>query len=94
MKMGTNFSAFYLFHTRHVKIHKGAKYHYDYSIVGLQTDLLFDRLAENKPAQKAVECYIQLKSCKLVLKFFTYVVKRDLKDILRSFKIDVCLVGD
>jgi glycerol-3-phosphate cytidylyltransferase len=70
------------------------KLHYDYLIVGLQTDLRLDRPGKKQPAQTMVERYIQLKGCKFVDEIVPYATEQDLEDILRSFKIDVRIVGD
>ena len=41
-----------------------------------------------------VERYIQLKGCKFVDEIVPYTMEQDLEDILKSFKIDVRIVGD
>jgi glycerol-3-phosphate cytidylyltransferase len=48
----------------------------------------------NKPIQSVVERYIQLKGCKYVDEIVPYATEQDLEDVLRSFKIDVRIVGD
>lgn len=62
--------------------------------MGLQTDPTLDRSEKNRPAQTVVERYIQLKGCKFVDEIVPYASEQDLEDILRSFKIDVRIVGD
>ena len=94
MKIGITFSAFDLFHAGHVKMLEEAKRQCDYLIVGLQTDPTLDRPCKNQPAQTVVERYIQLKGCKFVDEIVPYATEQDLEDILRSFKIDVRIVGD
>jgi glycerol-3-phosphate cytidylyltransferase len=94
MKIGITFSAFDLFHAGHVKMLEEAKRQCDYLIVGLQTDPTLDRPGKNQPAQTVVERYIQLKGCKFVDEIVPYATEQDLEDILRSFKIDVRIVGD
>ncbi|RTY91234.1 glycerol-3-phosphate cytidylyltransferase [Flavobacterium sp. RSP46] len=94
MRVGITFSAFDLFHAGHVKMLEEAKRHCDYLIVGLQTDPTLDRLGKNQPAQTVVERYIQLKGCKFVDEIVPYATEQDLEDILRSFKIDVRIIGD
>ena len=94
MKIGITFSAFDLFHAGHVKMLEEAKRHCDYLIVGLQTDPTLDRPEKNHPAQTVVERYIQLKGCKFVDEIVPYATEQALEDILRSFKIDVRIVGD
>jgi glycerol-3-phosphate cytidylyltransferase len=94
MKTGITFSAFDLFHAGHVKMLEEAKRHCDYLIVGLQTDPTLDRPDKNQPAQTVVERYIQLKGCKFVDEIVPYATEQDLEDILRSFKIDIRIVGD
>jgi glycerol-3-phosphate cytidylyltransferase len=71
-----------------------AKLHCDYLIVGLQTDPTLDRPTKNKPTQTVVERYIQLKACKFVDEVVPYATEQDLEDILKSFAIDVRIVGD
>lgn len=94
MKTAITFSAFDLFHAGHVKMLEEAKRHCDYLIVGLQTDPTIDRPEKNKPTQSVVERYIQLKGCKFVDEIVPYATEQDLEDILRSFHIDMRIVGD
>jgi glycerol-3-phosphate cytidylyltransferase len=94
MKIGITFSAFDLLHAGHVKMLEEAKSFCDYLIVGLQTDPTLDRPTKNKPTQTVVERYIQLKACKFVDEVVPYATEQDLEDILKSFKIDLRIVGD
>lgn len=94
MKIGITFSAFDLLHAGHIKMLEEAKRQCDYLIVGLQTDPTIDRPEKNKPTQSVVERYIQLKGCKFVDEIVPYATEQDLEDILRSFKIDVRILGD
>ncbi|TDS65030.1 adenylyltransferase/cytidyltransferase family protein [Myroides indicus] len=94
MKIGITFSAFDLLHAGHIKMLEEAKRQCDYLIVGLQTDPTIDRPEKNKPTQTVVERYIQLKGCKFVDEIVPYATEQDLEDILRSFKIDVRILGD
>jgi glycerol-3-phosphate cytidylyltransferase len=94
MKVGITFSAFDLLHAGHVKMLEEAKQQCDYLIVGLQTDPTLDRPEKNKPTQSVVERYIQLKGCKFVNEIVPYATEQDLEDILKSFHIDVRIVGD
>lgn len=94
MKIGITFSAFDLLHAGHIKMLEEAKRQCDYLIVGLQTDPTLDRPEKNRPAQTVVERYIQLKGCKFVDEIVPYATEQDLEDILRSFKIDVRIIGD
>src|SRR5690554_181961 len=94
MKVGITFSAFDLFHAGHVKMLEEAKRQCDYLIVGLQTDPTIDRPEKNQPTQTVVERYIQLKACKYVDEIVPYATEQDLEDILRSFKIDVRIIGE
>lgn len=93
-KTGITFSAFDLFHAGHVKMLEEAKRHCDYLIVGLQTDPTLDRPDKNRPVQTVVERYIQLKSCVHVDEIVPYSTEQDLEDILRTFKIDIRIIGD
>jgi glycerol-3-phosphate cytidylyltransferase len=94
MKIGITFSAFDLLHAGHVKMLEEAKQNCDYLIVGLQTDPTLDRPTKNKPTQTVVERYIQLKACKFVDEIVPYATEHDLEDILKSFTIDMRVVGD
>jgi glycerol-3-phosphate cytidylyltransferase len=94
MKIGITFSAFDLLHAGHVKMLEEAKRQCDYLIVALQTDPTLDRPEKNSPTQSVVERYIQLKGCLHVDEIVPYATEQDLEDILRSFKLDVRIVGD
>lgn len=94
MKIGITFSAFDLLHAGHVKMLEDAKRQCDYLIVGLQTDPTLDRPEKNRPTQTVVERYIQLKGCKFVDEIVPYATEQDLEDVLRSFKLDVRILGD
>lgn len=93
MKIGITFSAFDLLHAGHIKMLEDAKQQCDYLIVGLQTDPTIDRPEKNKPTQTVVERYIQLKGCKFVDEIVPYATEQDLEDILKSFRIDVRIIG-
>lgn len=71
-----------------------AKLQCDFLICGLQTDPTIDRPEKNKPVQSVVERYIQLDGCKYVDQIVPYATEQDLIDILKSFKIDVRILGD
>lgn len=94
MKIGITFSAFDLLHAGHIKMLEEARRQCDYLIVGLQTDPTIDRPDKNRPTQTVVERYIQLKGCKFVDEIVPYATEQDLEDILKSFKIDVRIIGD
>jgi len=94
VRVGITFSAFDLLHAGHIKMLEDAKRQCDYLICGLQTDPTLDRPEKNKPTQTVVERYIQLKGCVFVDEIVPYATEQDLEDILRSFKIDVRIIGD
>lgn len=94
MKIGITFSAFDLLHAGHIKMLEDAKRQCDYLICGLQTDPTLDRPEKNRPVQTVVERYIQLKACCFVDEVVPYATEQDLEDILRSFKIDVRILGE
>ncbi|MEO8238580.1 MAG: adenylyltransferase/cytidyltransferase family protein [Flavobacterium sp.] len=94
MKIGITFSAFDLLHAGHITMLEEAKRQCDYLICALQTDPTLDRPEKNRPTQTVVERYIQLKGCKFVDEIVPYATEQDLEDILRSFKIDVRIIGD
>lgn len=93
MKIGITFSAFDLLHAGHVKMLEEAKRQCYYLIVGLQTDPTLDRSEKKRPTQTVVERYIQLKGCKFVDEIVPYATEQDLEDVLRSFQIDVRILG-
>ncbi|WP_124640593.1 MULTISPECIES: adenylyltransferase/cytidyltransferase family protein [Amniculibacterium] len=93
-KIGITFSAFDLLHAGHIKMLEEAKTVCDYLIVGLQLDPTLDRPNKNKPTQSIVERYIQLKACRSVDEIIPYNTEADLMDILKSFVIDVRIIGD
>ena len=93
MKIGITFSTFDLFHAGHVKMLEEANRQCDYLIVGLQLDPSLDRTEKNSPAQTIIERYIQLKGSKHIDEIVPYVTEQDLEDILKSFKIDVRIIG-
>ena len=92
--VGITFSTFDFFHAGHVKMLEEAKTVCDYLIVGLQLDPSLDRPEKNKPVQSVIERYIQVSSCKYVDEVVPYLTEKDLDEILRSFKIDVRIIGE
>jgi glycerol-3-phosphate cytidylyltransferase len=94
MKVGITFSTFDLLHAGHVKMLEEAKRQCDYLIVGLQLDPSLNRPQKNSPSQTIIERYIQLKGCKHIDEIVPYVSEQDLEDILKSFKLDVRIIGE
>ena len=93
MKVGITFSTFDLFHAGHVKMLEEAKRQCDYLIVGLHLDPSLDRAEKNSPSQSIIERYIQLKGSKHIDEIVPYVSEQDLEDILKSFKINIRIIG-
>ncbi|KQT17978.1 glycerol-3-phosphate cytidylyltransferase [Chryseobacterium sp. Leaf404] len=93
-RIGITFSSFDLLHAGHIKMLEEAKTVCDYLIVGLQIDPSHDRPNKNKPTQTIVERYIQLKGVSAVDEIIPYYTEQDLEDILKSFVIDVRIIGD
>ena len=93
-RIGITFSSFDLLHAGHIKMLEEAKTVCDYLIVGLQIDPSHDRPNKNKPSQTIVERYIQLKAVNAVDEIIPYYTEEDLLDILKSFVIDVRIIGD
>lgn len=94
MKVGITFSSFDLLHAGHVVMLKEAKKKCDYLIVGLQLDPSLERPNKNVPLQSIIERYIQLKGSKYVDEIIPYVLEKDVVDILKSFKIDIRIIGE
>jgi glycerol-3-phosphate cytidylyltransferase len=92
-KVGITFSTFDLLHAGHVKMLEEAKSVCNYLIVGLQLDPSIDRHKKNSPTQSIIERYIQLKGCKYVDEIIPYVTEQDLEDILKSYNIDIRIIG-
>ena len=94
MITGITFSSFDLLHAGHVMMLKEAKEQCEYLIVGLHLDPSIERNNKNKPSQSIIERYIQLKGSKYVDEIVPYVSENDVIDILKSFKIDVRIIGE
>ena len=94
MKVGIPFSTFDLLHAGHIKRLEPAKRQCAYLIVGLQLDPSIERPEKNSPSQSIIERYIQLKGCVHIDEIVPYVSEQDLEDILRSFKLDVRIIGE
>jgi glycerol-3-phosphate cytidylyltransferase len=60
----------------------------------LQLDPSIERPAKNAPSQSIIERYIQLKGSKHIDEIISYISEQDLEDILRSFKLDVRIIGE
>ena len=94
MTVGITFSCFDLFHAGHVAMLQEAKTQCDYLIVGLQTDPTIDRPEKNHPVQSVFERYMQLKACKYIDEIVPYATEKDVEDILRTYHIDVRIIGE
>lgn len=93
-KIGFTASAFDLFHAGHVMMLKEAKTQCDYLIVGLQVDPSIDRAWKSKPVQSIVERAILLNACRYVDEVVVYETEQDLIDILKTYPIDVRIIGE
>ncbi|MDM1377279.1 adenylyltransferase/cytidyltransferase family protein [Myroides marinus] len=94
MKIGITFSPFDHLHAGYIKMLEEAKSQCDYLIVGLQTSPHSDKDYKGLAPQTLVERYIQLKGCKYVDEIVPYITEQDLEDIMRSYKIDVRIIGE
>ncbi|MDM1496790.1 adenylyltransferase/cytidyltransferase family protein [Myroides odoratimimus] len=94
MKVGITFSPFDYLHSGYVKMLEEAKNQCDYLIVGLQTNPHTDKNYKGLAPQTLVERYVQLKGCKYVDEIVPYITEQDLEDIMRSYKIDVRIIGE
>lgn len=92
--VGFTCSAFDLLHAGHIAMLKEAKEQCDYLICGLQVDPSVDRIDKNTPIQSVVERYIQLSAVKHVDEIIPYYFEKDLTEILKSYKIDVRILGE
>jgi glycerol-3-phosphate cytidylyltransferase len=70
-----------------------AKDQCNYLIVGLQIDPSVDRDGKNSPVQSIVERHIQLSAVKYVDEIVPYYYEKDLTDILKTYTIDVRILG-
>ena len=94
MITGFTCSTFDLFHAGHIMMLKEAKSVCDYLIVGLQTDPTIDRPIKNKPVQGIFERYVQLQACKYVDEIVVYATEKELLDVLKSYPIDIRIIGE
>ena len=92
--VGFTASAFDLLHAGHITMLKEAKEQCDYLICGLQIDPSVDRIDKNSPIQSVVERYIQLSAVRYVDEIIPYYFEKDLTDILKSYSIDVRILGE
>lgn len=93
MKTGITFSTFDLLHAGHVMMLKEAKNTCDYLICGLHVDPKIERPQKNSPTQSLPERYMQLSSVKYVDEIIPYQYEKDLWDILKSYSLDIRIVG-
>ena len=93
MKTGITFSTFDLLHAGHVMMLKEAKSVCDYLICGLHVDPKIERPQKNSPTQSLPERYMQLSSVKYVDEIIPYQYEQDLWDILKSYSINIRIVG-
>ncbi len=94
LTVGFTCSCFDLFHAGHVLMLEEAKRHCDWLIVGLQTDPTIDRPEKNKPVQSVFERFVQVNGCKWVDEVVVYETEADLLNLLKSYKIDVRILGE
>src|SRR5690606_24165878 len=93
-RVGITFATLDPLHAGHIMMLEEGKQQCDYLTCGLQMDPALDSPDKNQPTQTVVERYIQLRGCKYVDEIVPYSTEQDLEDILRSFKLDVRIVGD
>lgn len=94
MKVGFTASCFDLFHAGHVLMLHDAKRVCEYLIVAIQTDPSIDRPEKNKPVQSMFERFTQVQACRYVDQIVVYDTESDLLNILKSYKIDVRIIGE
>jgi glycerol-3-phosphate cytidylyltransferase len=93
-KTGIVASAFDLFHAGHILMLKEARTQCNYLIAALQTDPTIDRPSKNKPIQSVFERFVQLEACKYVDEIVVYDTEKDLVDLLKSYPINVRILGE
>lgn len=94
MKVGLTASTFDLLHAGHIAMLREAKTQCDYLICALQIDPSIDRPEKNKPVQTIVERFIQLQAVKYVDEIVPYQTEQDLEDILKTYQLDVRIIGE
>lgn len=94
MKTGITFTAFEFLHSGYVQMLQEAKTQCDYLIVGLNTNPNREQLYPLDRTYSLIERYIQLAGCKYVDEIVPYQSEEDLEDILRSFDIQVRILGE
>ena len=93
-KVGFTASAFDLLHAGHIAMLREAKSKCDYLICGLQVDPSLERVSKNQPIQSVVERFMQLSAVKYVDEIVPYVTENDLSDILKSYRVDIRILGE
>ena len=94
MKVGITASTFDLLHAGHIAMLREAKTQCDYLICALQVDPSMDRPEKNKPVQTLVERFIQLQAVRYVDEIIPYQTEQDLEDILKTYQLDVRIIGE
>ena len=94
MKVGLTASTFDLLHAGHIAMLREAKTQCEYLICALQIDPSIDRPEKNKPVQTIVERFIQLQAVKYVDEIVPYQTEQDLEDILKTYRLDVRIIGE
>lgn len=94
MKTGITFTAFEFLHSGYIQMLQEAKNQCDYLIVGLNTNPNREQFFPLDRNYTLIERYIQLAGCKYVDEIVPYQNEDDLEDILRSFDIQVRILGE
>ncbi|MDR2221553.1 MAG: adenylyltransferase/cytidyltransferase family protein [Flavobacteriaceae bacterium] len=94
MKTGITFIAFDHLHAGYIQMLEEAKTQCDFLIVGLQTNPNSKKDYKVIAPKTVVEKYIQLSACKYIDEIVPYITEQDLEDIMRSFQIDVRIIGE
>lgn len=92
MKIGITFVAFNHLNASYIQMLEEARKQCDYLIVGLNTTPK-EQIQAAYP-NNLTNRYIQLNGCKYVNEVIPYETEVDVENILRTFKIDVRIIGE
>ena len=92
MKIGITFVAFSHLNAGYIQMLEEARKQCDYLIVGLNTTP--KKQIEAVHNNNLTNRYIQLNGCKYVNEVIPYETEVDVENILRTFKIDVRIIGE
>ena len=93
MNVCVTFYVLYRINPIKIKMLEKAKGQCDYLIVGMHLNSSLE-IKKNSPSQSIIKSYLELKECKHIDEIIPYVSDQDQEDILRSFNINLKIIGE